>query len=128
MDRSRVYLPQREPGTCTSTGKSISSVIAKLNIDDRQARTKKYPNIGVIDPNEPTPNYSTQRKANGRVQSQAPAENRRQRLKKYSVVIVAGEGVDLDEQSQVAMFSRWPFVITRKLWVAISSRFFNSIK
>ena len=56
-----------------------------------------------VDPNEPTPSYSTRRSAKGRVQSQASAEIRRQQLKKHSVVIVAGEGADPDEQSQAAV-------------------------
>ncbi|KFZ01133.1 hypothetical protein V500_00870 [Pseudogymnoascus sp. VKM F-4518 (FW-2643)] len=89
MDRSRPYPSQREPGA-----------------DDRHAGTEaaaeNHPVVGVVGPNEPTPSFSTRRSANGRVQSQASAENRRQQFKKYSVVIVAGEGADPDEQSQAA--------------------------
>jgi hypothetical protein len=62
----------------------------------------KCPVVGVVDLNEPTPSYSTRRSAKGRVQSQVSAEICQQQSKKYSVVIIAGEGADPDEQSQAA--------------------------
>ncbi|KFY31513.1 hypothetical protein V493_01042 [Pseudogymnoascus sp. VKM F-4281 (FW-2241)] len=96
MDRPRPFIFQREP-----------------EADDRHAGTEAAAEnheqqSKVVDPNEPTPNYSTQRRSIGRVlleaseASEASEGNLGPQLNKYSVVIVAGEGADPDEQSQAA--------------------------